>query len=108
MTDQRHAASDEHCEAAMTGLASALLDEPEGASVPSHGAVYARCSPELEQLSKVADRLVLLAPEIDPPVGFEMLVVERMQAGPSRTGVLDGFDHAQHWTMWDAPTRSER
>jgi hypothetical protein len=37
-----------------------------------------------------------------------MLVVERMQAAPSWTGVLDGFDHEQHWSMCDAPTRSER
>jgi hypothetical protein len=107
MTDKRRAVSYERCEA-IAEPPNALRGEPERTVVDSNGASSAICRPDLEHLSRVADSLVLLAPEIDPPVGFEMLVVERMQAAPSWTGVLDGFDHEQHWSMCDAPTRSER
>jgi hypothetical protein len=43
-----------------------------------------RCSAELERLSLVADALLGLAPEVEPPVGFELRLAERLQssAGP--------------------------
>lgn len=44
-----------------------------------------RCSAELEQLSIVADNLLQLAPEVEPPLGFELRLAERLHAtsGPS-------------------------
>ena len=105
MTDQRQAASNQHCEA-IADLATAVHDEPERAVVLCRGASFSSCSSELEQLSRVADTLVLLAPEIDPPVGFEMHVVERMHVGPPSPGP-DDFGHEQHRTTWRAPARSE-
>jgi len=41
------------------------------------------CSVELEQLSIVADALVQLAPPVEPPVGFEKRLVERLQVAPA-------------------------
>jgi hypothetical protein len=37
-----------------------------------------RCADELELLSRVADTVVQAAPEIDPPLGFEVRLFERM------------------------------
>ncbi len=37
-----------------------------------------RCAEELEQLSRVADTLVQVTPEIEPPMGFEVRLFERM------------------------------
>jgi hypothetical protein len=89
MTDQRNAASHERCEAAHSGPAPAALDAAERAARLCQGASVANCTSERAQLLWAADTLVLLAPEIDPPIGFEMLVVERMHVGPSRSRVLD-------------------
>jgi hypothetical protein len=89
VTDQRHAPTREHCEAAITGLTAATLDAAERAARLCQDASVASCRSERAQLLWAADILVLLAPEVDPPVGFEMLVVERMLADPSRTRVLD-------------------
>lgn len=42
------------------------------------------CSIELEQLSAVADGLLAVAPECDPPVGFEVTLVGRLRREPEQ------------------------
>ena len=59
-------------------LALGLLSGRSRARALSHVASCAHCSAELEQLSTVADALLLLAPEIEPPVGFELRLAERL------------------------------
>ncbi len=48
-----------------------------------HVASCARCAAELEQLSMAADTLLQLAPEIEPPLGFELRLAQRLQASPT-------------------------
>lgn len=45
----------------------------------AHVSHCARCSIELEQLALASDALLQLAPESEPPIGFETRVVERMR-----------------------------
>ena len=54
-----------------------------------------RCAEDLEQLSRAADTVVQVAPEVEPPVGFEVRLFERM-------GVSDVRRHRRrirpsHW-----------
>ena len=69
------------CEAfdrASAELALELL-EPEVRDVLlAHAASCERCRAELESLSVTADLLVLLAPEGEPPIGFEQRAVAAM------------------------------
>jgi hypothetical protein len=46
--------------------------------VLSHVESCPRCAEELEQLSRVADAVVQVAPETEPPIGFEVRLFERM------------------------------
>jgi hypothetical protein len=59
-------------------LALGVLTGRERARVLSHVEGCPRCAEELEQLSRVADAVVQVAPEVEPPVGFETRVFERM------------------------------
>jgi hypothetical protein len=59
-------------------LALGTLSGRERAIVLSHLEGCALCSEEVEQLSLVADSLLPLAPEVNPPAGFEVRVFERM------------------------------
>ncbi len=64
-------------------LALGVLTGRERARVLSHVASCPRCSAELEVLSRAADSVVLAAPEVEPPLGFEVRLFEGM-------GVADG------------------
>jgi hypothetical protein len=48
-----------------------------------HVASCPRCAAELERLSIVADSLLQLAPEIEPPLGFELRLAQRLQVAPT-------------------------
>jgi Putative zinc-finger len=65
-------------------LALGILSGRDRVAVLEHVESCERCSAELERLSLVADALLGLAPEIEPPVGFELRLAERLQspAGP--------------------------
>ncbi|MCU1493504.1 MAG: hypothetical protein JWO62_1268 [Acidimicrobiaceae bacterium] len=70
------------CESIRDELAELALGVLSGRSrseVLRHVESCARCAAELEQLSIVADTLVQLAPEIEPPLGFELRIAERLQ-----------------------------
>ncbi len=59
-------------------LALGVLTGRERAQALSHVESCPRCAEELEQLSRVADTVVQAAPEMEPPMGFEVRLFERM------------------------------
>jgi hypothetical protein len=65
-------------------LALGIADGEERARVLDHVLACEQCAQELEELSAVADELVVLAPEHDPPAGFERRVLRRLRP-PART-----------------------
>ncbi len=56
-------------------LALGLLSGPERAIGISHVAECPTCREQVDELARVADRLLLLAPEAEPPAGFESRVL---------------------------------
>jgi hypothetical protein len=72
---------DETCAGIRPLLAEFALGAASGherALVVRHVAFCAACSRELDQLSTVADGILLLAPPAEPPAGFEAAVLARM------------------------------
>jgi Putative zinc-finger len=59
-------------------LALGLLSGRRRSEVLGHVETCPTCTRELDQLSQVADALVHLAPEIEPPIGFEVRFAERL------------------------------
>ena len=73
--------AEQRCDAFSDDLALLALGTLSGrqrAVVLQHLEGCARCGEEVEQLSLAADALLPLAPEINPPAGFEVRVFERM------------------------------
>jgi len=71
------------CEAVQDELAELALGAVSGrrrAELLEHTGSCPRCLAELERLSIVADTLLQLAPRAEPPLGFEMRLVQRLQA----------------------------
>ena len=64
-------------------LSLGVLTGRERARVLAHVESCPRCADELELLSRVADTVVQAAPEMEPPLGFEVRLFEKM-------GVTDG------------------
>jgi hypothetical protein len=63
-------------------LALGIADGKERARALRHLAGCPECRRELAELSEVADELLLLAPEHEPPVGFESRVLARVHPAP--------------------------
>ena len=59
-------------------LALGVLTGRDRARALSHVDECPRCAEELEQLSRAADTLLQVAPEVEPPIGFESRLFERM------------------------------
>lgn len=59
-------------------VALGILDGRERAEVLRHAQSCTACGPELAALSVVGDNLVQLAPEAEPPLGFENRLAERL------------------------------
>jgi anti-sigma factor RsiW len=68
-------------------LALGALTGRERARTLAHVDDCPRCAEELEQLSHVADAVLRTAPEVEPPVGFESRLFERM--GVTESAVRD-------------------
>lgn len=60
-------------------LALGTLSGRSRSAVLDHVESCTRCRAELEQLSLVAETLQQLTPEVQPPLGFELRVAERIQ-----------------------------
>jgi hypothetical protein len=59
-------------------LALGILTGRRRVATLAHVESCAQCSEELEALSRAADAVVLVAPEEDPPIGFEVGLFARM------------------------------
>lgn len=83
-------------------LALGLLAEPDRADALAHARSCRTCREELTSLSSVVDELSLLAPAVEPPVGFEQRVVGALTGAPepAREGVVV--------PLGSAPTRRVR
>jgi len=68
----------EQYENELAELALGILTGRERARVLSHVGSCPRCAEELEVLSRAADTVVLAAPEMEPTLGFEVRLFERM------------------------------
>ena len=68
----------------LTEAALGLLAEPERSEVLAHAERCPSCGRALGELVQVGDRLVGLAPEAEPPPGFEQRVLARAAAGSHR------------------------
>ena len=74
--------SDERCHETREGLAELALGIADGADrarALEHVADCADCRRELERQSQIADGLLTLAPEHEPPIGFEVGVLQAIQ-----------------------------
>jgi hypothetical protein len=59
-------------------LALGILTGRERAATLAHVDTCPRCAEELEQLSNAADAVVSVAPEVEPTMGFEVSLFDRM------------------------------
>jgi hypothetical protein len=59
-------------------LAAGVLDRRQEAAVLSHLASCSSCTTEFEQLASAVESLLLLVLEIEPPVGFESRLLDRL------------------------------
>jgi hypothetical protein len=78
MTEHR---SDARCDAVydeLVELALGTLSGVERSSILGHVQECPRCREEADRLSSVADAILSLAPEVEPPPGFETRVFSRM------------------------------
>jgi anti-sigma factor RsiW len=69
----------EPIEEELAELALGILSGRRRSEVLRHAGSCERCSAELDQLSIVADTMLRLAPEGEPPLGFELRLAERLQ-----------------------------
>ena len=71
-------------------LALGIAPGEQRAQVLDHAARCPSCRPLLGDLAQVGDELLRLAPEHEPPAGFELRVLERLRP-PRRGGPLAGL-----------------
>ena len=68
-------------------LALGHVDEPLRGQLLAHAGRCSRCHSLLDTLGTVVDRLLLAAPQMEPPAGFESRALARLEtapAGPTR------------------------
>ncbi len=78
MSDDLRERGCEQYENELAELALGVLTGRERARVLSHVESCPRCAEELEVLSRTADSVVMAAPEMEPPLGFEVRLFDRM------------------------------
>jgi anti-sigma-K factor RskA len=89
MSDETRETECEAYAADLGELALGVLTGRERAQALWHVESCPRCAEELEQLSRAADAVLQVAPEVEPPLGFETRLFERMGVAdvrPSRGG----------------------
>src|SRR4051812_9947629 len=67
---------------AVAELATGSIAEPERSRLLAHAAHCPTCQAQLDGLAVTVDQLLLLAPAIEPTVGFEARALARMGARP--------------------------
>jgi hypothetical protein len=63
-------------------LALGRVDEPQRSQLLVHASTCPHCQSLLEGLGTVVDRLLLVAPHVEPPAGFESRALARIVATP--------------------------
>ncbi len=81
--DVEHPAQCEVIAAELSELALGTLSGRSRSDVLDHVGSCQPCRAELEQLSIVVDALQQLAPRVQPPLGFELRLAERLQVNAS-------------------------
>jgi hypothetical protein len=66
-------------------LAVTAIDEPDASRYQAHAGSCPRCAARLAQLALLADHLLMLAPEAEPPDGFDTRFVAAMNHADSPT-----------------------
>lgn len=92
---------DDRCEetrALAAELALGIADGEDRARVLDHVADCAYCRREVESFSVVADELLVLAPEQEPPLGFELRVLRALEPPRAKRG------HKARWLALAAAT----
>jgi len=74
-------------------LALGALTGKDRVAALAHLEECARCSAEVDELAAAADQLLHLAPAVEPPVGFEARVFERLGLRPGPVGW-------RSWSIW--------
>ncbi len=80
------AGQEDRCEAVsgdLAELALGTLTGRERSEALVHVESCRRCSAELASLSSVMDTLLELAPAVEPPLGFEQRLMQRLDAAPA-------------------------
>jgi len=82
-------------------MALGLLSGPDRATGLSHLAACPSCREQVEDLSRVADRLLLLAPDVEPPAGFESRVLAAVgsAAATAGAGARGGARRRRPWAL---------
>jgi len=75
----------------LVALALGSLTGMQRVAAVAHMETCARCSAEVDELSKAADQLLHLAPASEPPIGFEAGVFERLGLNPRPPGWRSWF-----------------
>jgi hypothetical protein len=78
--------SHERFEADLAELAAGVLDTRDEAALLNHLVSCASCAAEFEQLACAAKSILLLAREIEPPVGLESRFWARIESCSCDTG----------------------
>src|SRR4051794_8694979 len=87
-------------DASVAELALELLGTAERDALLAHAATCARCTTELHRTSAAADRLTLLAPDCEPPVGFEQRVMESLRAQPKHVPLVQRLRPVRPVRVW--------
>jgi len=72
--------------ALLADLATGAATGHDRARAVEHLADCAACRREVAELSRAADTLLLLAPRVEPPAGFEARVIAALEGHPSPAG----------------------
>jgi hypothetical protein len=79
----------EHTRQLAAELALGIADGADRARILARVAECADCRRELERQAATADSLLLLAPEHEPPAGFELAVLREIEPPPRQTASHD-------------------
>jgi len=74
-----HSRSCESIQDELAELALGTLSGRRRSEVLHHVETCSHCTAALERLATVADALLLLAPGVEPPIGFELRLAEKLQ-----------------------------
>lgn len=78
MSDDAHGHACNEFSDDLAELALGILTGRERVAALAHVEACTHCADELEQLARAADDVVLVAPQVEPPVGFETRLFDRM------------------------------